>query len=112
MGNISMPVLLQYAKDPVSRSQHSDEEEPMEKSTPVIQSTNNLKSNDNQVLAHFAIVSFALFGFGLNLFSQMWGSVKQLGAIPGNLFSRPAEWIRQKMSDMGLSIWQERESNS
>ena len=83
----------------------------MEKSTPISQST-NIQSDDHQVLAHFAIVSFALFGFTLNLFSQLWESVKQLGSAPGNLFSRQAAWVRDKMSDMGSSIWQQRESNS
>jgi hypothetical protein len=84
----------------------------MEKSTTTIQSIHNVKSDDNQALAHFAIVSFALFGFTLNLFSQLWESVKQLGSVPGNLVSRQAAWLRNKMSDMGLSIWQQRESNS
>lgn len=84
----------------------------MEKSTPSFQSTHNVKSDDHQALAHFAIVSFALFGFTLNLFSQLWESVKQLGTVPGNLASRQVAWLRNKMSEMGLSIWQQRESNS
>ncbi|MFO7913025.1 MAG: hypothetical protein R6V15_12765 [Desulfotignum sp.] len=83
----------------------------MEKSTPIIKSTNT-QSDEHQVLAHFAIVSFALFGFTLNLFSQLWESVKQLGSVPGNMVSRQAAWVRDKMSDMGFSIWQQRESNS
>lgn len=84
----------------------------MEKFTPIAQSTHNVRSDDHQTLAHFAIVSFALFGFTLNLFSQLWESVKQLGSIPGNLVSRQAAWLRDKMSDIGASIWQQRESNS
>ncbi|HKK99695.1 MAG TPA: hypothetical protein VJ943_05555 [Desulfotignum sp.] len=84
----------------------------MEKSTPIIQSTNNMQRDGYQVVAHFAIVSFALFGFTLNLFGQLWESVKQLVTVPGNLVSRPAAWFRDKMSDMGFSVWQERESNS
>ena len=84
----------------------------MEKSTPIIQSTSHKQSDDNLFLAHSAIVSFALFGFTLNLFSQMWESVKQLGSVPGNLVSRQAAWVKEKISDAGLSIWQQRESNS
>ncbi len=81
----------------------------MEKSTPT---TNNRQSDEHQVLAHVAIVSFALFGLTLNLFSQLWESVKQLGSVPANLVSRQAAWVREKMSDSGFSIWQQRESNS
>lgn len=84
----------------------------MEKSTPTIQSTKNIQPAEHQVLAHFAIVSFALFGLTLNLFSQLWESVKQMGSVPGNLVSRQTSWARDKMSDMGSSIWQQRESNS
>ena len=84
----------------------------MEKFTPIAQSTHNVRSDDHQTLAHFAIVSFALFGFTLNLFSQLWESVKQLETVPGNLASRQVAWLRNKMSEMGLSIWQQRESNS
>lgn len=80
----------------------------MEKST----STNNTKAGESQVLAHFAIVSFALFGFTLNLFSQLWESVKQLGSVPGSLISRQAAWAKDKISDTGFSIWQQRESSS
>ena len=80
----------------------------MEKST----QTTNIQHDNSQVLAHFVIISFALFGFTLNLFGQMWESVKQLVAYPGNLFSRQAAWIKDKISNMGFSIWQERESSS
>lgn len=83
----------------------------MEKSTPMTKSTRN-KTDDNQVLAHFTIVSFALFGFTLNLFSQMWESVKQLASAPGSLVTRSAAGVREKVSDMGLSSLQQRESNS
>ncbi len=84
----------------------------MEKSTPIIQSINNTQSDENQVLAHFTIVSFALFGLTLNLFSQLWESVKELGSVPANLVRRQAAWVRDKISDSGISIWQQRESNS
>jgi hypothetical protein len=85
----------------------------MEKSTPIIQSTLNAKSDDHQVLAHFAIVSFALFGLGLNLFSQLGESVKQLVLTPGNLVRRQAVWLKDTISDIEFSsIWQQRESKS
>ena len=80
----------------------------MEKSTLAVQSTQNTKTDDPQFLAHFAIVSFALLGLVLNLFSELWGSVKQLGSVLGRL----AGWSRVKISDMGSSLWQQRESNS
>jgi len=83
----------------------------MEKSTSIIQSTHNTKSDDHQVLAHFAIVSFALFGFGLNLFSQLWENVKLF--IPGNLARRQAARLKDTISDIEFSsIWQQRESKS
>ncbi|HKJ98878.1 MAG TPA: hypothetical protein VJ959_08150 [Desulfotignum sp.] len=84
----------------------------MEKSTPIIQSTSNIQPDESQVLAHFAIVSFALFGLTLNLFGQLWESVKQLGTVPGNMVGRQAAWVRDKVSDMGFSIWQQRESSN
>ena len=81
----------------------------MEKFTPVIQSNQNTNMDVPQVLAHFAIVSFAVFGLVLNLFSQLWDSGKQLGSVPGRLVA----WLKQKISDMDFSsIWQQRESNS
>ncbi len=81
----------------------------MEKATPIIQSTHNTTTTDSQFLAHFAIVGFAVFGYVLNVFSnQMWDSVKQLGSVP----VRMAAWMKLKISDMGLSILQQRESNS
>ncbi|MDZ7666530.1 MAG: hypothetical protein U5K27_14625 [Desulfotignum sp.] len=81
----------------------------MKKATPIIQSTQNTNTNEAQFLAHFAIVGFAVFGSVLNLFTnQMWDGVKQLGSVPG----RMAGWLKVKLSDMGLSILQQRESNS
>ena len=45
----------------------------------------------------------------LNLFTnQLWDGVKQLGSVPGHMVG----WVKGKLSDMGLSTMQQRESNS
>ncbi len=81
----------------------------MEKATPIIQSTQHTKINEAHLLANVAIVGFAVFGSVLNLFTnELWDGVKQLGSIPG----RMAGWVKVKLSDMGLSTLQQRESNS
>ncbi len=81
----------------------------MEKATPIIQSTQHTKTSEAEFLAHFAIVGFAVFGSVLNFFSdQLWETVRQLVSAPGRL----AVWLKDKVSDIGLSIMQQRESNS
>lgn len=81
----------------------------MEKATPIIQSTQHAKTNEAQFLAHFAIVGFAVFGSVLNLFTnELWDGAKQLVSVPGRLAGR----LKDKLSDIGLSIMQQRESNS
>ncbi len=81
----------------------------MEKATPIIQSTQSKKTHEAEFLAHFAIVGFAVFGSVLNFFSdQLFESAKHLLSVPG----RMAGWLKEKVSDIGLSIMQQRESNS
>jgi hypothetical protein len=81
----------------------------MEKATPIVQSTQHTKTNEAEFLAHFAIVGFAVFGSVLNFFSdQLLESVRRLVSFPG----RMAGWLKDKVSDIGLSIMQQRESNS